>query len=130
MDNKVGEDVIDDEAGGVVRNEEWGCSGKNILKLMKRVIVIMITIITKKEKDCMHGRTESLYLGMGVGFAGFWEACECLYVNRRWAWMHAYFRYTNFIYVGMVPSSSSTTSVIYIGANCTLGNSKAFLFFC
>lgn len=36
--------------------------------------------------------TESLYLGMGVGFAvGFWGVCGSLFLNR--AWRHTYFRF-------------------------------------
>jgi hypothetical protein len=35
---------------------------------------------------------ESLYLGMGVGFAvGFWGICGSLFLIRKWR--HAYFRF-------------------------------------
>ncbi|TKY46820.1 LRR receptor serine/threonine-protein kinase GSO1 [Spatholobus suberectus] len=40
--------------------------------------------------------TESLYLGMGVGFAvGFWGLCGSLFLNR--TWRHAYFRFVNYV---------------------------------
>ncbi|XP_057433634.1 receptor-like protein EIX2 [Lotus japonicus] len=38
----------------------------------------------------------SLYLGLGVGFAvGFWGTCGSLFLNR--AWRHAYFRFLNHV---------------------------------
>ncbi|RDX61022.1 Leucine-rich repeat receptor-like protein kinase PXC2, partial [Mucuna pruriens] len=40
--------------------------------------------------------TESLYLGMGVGFAvGFWGLCGSLFLNK--AWRHVYIRFLNHV---------------------------------
>ncbi|XP_020237353.1 receptor-like protein EIX2 [Cajanus cajan] len=40
--------------------------------------------------------TESLYLGMGVGFAvGFWGLCGSIFLNR--TWRHAYIRFLNHV---------------------------------
>ncbi|RHN60253.1 putative leucine-rich repeat domain, L domain-containing protein [Medicago truncatula] len=47
---------------------------------------------TENEDD--DSNKESLYLGMGVGFAvGFWGICGSLFLIRKWR--HAYFRFTD-----------------------------------
>ncbi|KAK7306862.1 hypothetical protein VNO77_44822 [Canavalia gladiata] len=60
--------------------------------------------------------TDSLYLGMGIGFAiGFWGLCGSLFLNR--TWRHTYFRILNhvadklhvFIVVNLKFNSSSGT---------------------
>lgn len=47
---------------------------------------------SKQHHDEEDSLTDSLYLGMGVGFAvGFWGVCGSLFFNR--AWRHMYFRF-------------------------------------